>query len=331
MKVLFLGGKIGLGFFGELIELLGDNGVEYSLIESTKDTNILAEATKGHQAVITFVPEVTKEMIEAFDSSVKGLITTSIGYDHIHVETATKKGIMVCNVPDYGIEEVAVHSVAMILASVRNLCLYDRTVRAGEWKGSRSMVCGRPRHRLSTMTLGFMGFGRIGQAVAKMMSGFGVKMVAYDPYLPENIFDEMGVKHALVADEIYAEADIISVNMLLNDETYHIIGSESIEKMKDGIIIVNTARGALIHLESVTKGLQSGKIGAVGIDVWEEEPVLADAPILKDNNAIVSPHSAFYSIEANMDLRIKSLMTAVRICKSEIPYNCINKKALRLE
>ena len=330
MKVLFLGGQIGLGFFGELTKLLTDNGVEYSTVEPTGDMSLITEATKGHQAVISFIPQVGKEMIEAFDSSVKGLITTSIGYDQIHVETASKKGIKVCNVPDYGIEEVAVHSVAMILASVRNLCLYDKTVRAGEWTGSRSMVCGRPRHRLSTMTVGFMGFGRIGQAVATMMTGFGVKFIAYDPYLPESVFEEMGAKRAESADEIYAEADIISVNMLLNDETYHIIGKESIAKMKDGVIIVNTARGALLDLESVTEGLKSGKIGAAGIDVWEVEPVPADAEILKDDNAIVSPHAAFNSIEANMDLRTKSLMTAVQICKGETPPNCINKKELGL-
>lgn len=325
MKVLFLGGKIGLAFAGDLIHLLADNGVEYDILEPTSDPTILVEATKGHQAVITFVP-VNKAMIEAFDSSVKGLIVTSIGYDIIDVEAATKKGIKVCNIPDYGTEEVALHSVAMILASVRNLCLYDKSVRAGLWKG-RSMVCGRPRHRLSTMTLGFMGFGRIGQKVATMMSGFGVKFIAYDPYLPDSVFETMKAKRVLSPDEIYAESDIISINMPLNDETYHMIGKDSISKMKDGVIIVNTARGALLDLESVTEELKSGKIGAVGIDVWEQEPVPADAPILKDDNAIVSSHSAFYSIEANIDLRTKSLMTAVQICKGETPYNCINKKA----
>lgn len=330
MKVLLLGGKIGLWFFGDLIQRLADNGVEYSTVEPTIDLNIIAEATKGHQAVISFVPEVSKEMIEAFDNSVKGLITTSIGYDHIHVESATKKGIMVCNIPDYGVEEVAVHSVAMILASVKNLCLYDRALRDGKWTSGKSMLCGRPHHRLSTMTVGFMGFGRIGQAVAIMMSGFGVKIIAYDPYLPESVFKEMGVKRASSTDDIYAEADIISMNMLLNDETYHIINKESIAKMKDGVIIVNTARGALLDLESVTEGLKSGKIGAAGIDVWEEEPVPVDAPILKDDNVVVSPHIAYYSIEANLDLRIKTLMTAIKICKGETLYNCINKKDLEL-
>lgn len=196
MKVLLLGGQIGLGFFGDLIKLLAENDVEYSTVEQTTDPAKIAEATKGHGAVITFVPAVTKEMIEAFDSSVKGLVATSIGYDNIDVEAATEKGIKVCNIPDYSTEEVALHSVAMILASVKNLCLYDRSVRSGLWKG-RSMVCGRPRHRLSTMTLGFMGFGRIGQKMAEQMSGFGVKFIAYDPYLPENVFKEMNVERGV--------------------------------------------------------------------------------------------------------------------------------------
>lgn len=329
MKVLLLGGKIGLGFFDGYLHLLEESGVGYSTVETTTDPKIISEATKGHQAVITFVPAVTKEMIEAFDSSVKGLVATSIGYDNIDVEAATKKGIKVCNIPDYSTEEVALHSVAMILASVKNLCLYDKTVRSGVWK-TRSMVCGRPRHRLSTMTLGFMGFGRIGQEMARMMVGFGLDYIAYDPYLPDSVFKELNVKKASSADEIYEKADIISINMLLNNETYHIIGKDNIAKMKEGVIIVNTARGALVDLESVTKELKSGKIGAVGIDVWEQEPVPSNDEILKDDNAIVSPHCAYNSIEANAELRSKSLMTAVKLCKGETPYNCVNKKGLGL-
>jgi D-3-phosphoglycerate dehydrogenase / 2-oxoglutarate reductase len=329
MKVLLLGGEIGLWFFGDLLKLLEENGVGYSTLEATTDPAEIAEATKEHGAVITFVPAVSKEMIEAFDSSVKGLVVTSIGYDNIDVKAATKKGIRVCNIPDYSTEEVALHSVAMILASVKNLCLHDKSVRAGEWK-TRSMVCGRPRHRLSTMTLGFMGFGRIGQEMARMMAGFGVKFIAYDPYLPLHVFDEMNVESVSSPDTIYKHSDIISINMLLNDETYHVIGKDSIAKMKDGVIIVNTARGALLDLESVTRELESGKIGAVGIDVFEEEPIPADHPLLKDENAIVSSHCAYNSIEANLDLRTKSLMTAVKLCKGETPYNCVNKKGLGL-
>ena len=192
------------------------------------------------------------------------------------------------------------------------------------------MVCGRPRHRLSTMTMGFIGFGRIGQTVAKQMSGLGVHMIAYDPYLPESVFAEKGMERVATLDELYARADMIGIYMILTDETYHLINQESIAKMKDGVILVNTARGAIFDMDAVTENLASGKIGAAGLDVWDPDPVPADHPILKDDNLTATSHCAYFSIEANVDLRIKSLMTAVNICKGEIPYNCINKKALGL-
>ncbi len=327
MKVLVYGAQIAKMFFGELLNILDENEVGYDLVEPN-GVEALAEDSKDHEAVITFFP-LREAEINALADSVKGVVVTSIGYDNIDVAAANKRGIMVCNIPDYCTEEVALHSVTLILASLRNLCLYDRTIREGKWK-TRSMVCGRPHHRLSTMTMGFMGFGRIGQKVAQMMAGFGVKFIAYDPYLPESVFTSMNVERAETPDDVYAKSDILSVYMLLNDETYHLIGKDSIAKMKDDVIIVNTARGALFDLESVTEGLKSGKIGAAGIDVWENEPVPVDHPILKDDNAIVTPHCAYFSIEANLDLRKKSLMTAVNLCKGEVPYNCVNKKALGL-
>lgn len=327
MKVLFYGAQIAKMFCGDLFNILDENGVGYDLVEPN-GVEALAEDSKDHEAVVTFFP-LREAEINALADSVKGIVVTSIGYDNIDVTTANKRGIMVCNIPDYCTEEVALHSVTLILASLRNLCLYDRTIREGKWK-TRSMVCGRPHHRLSTMTMGFMGFGRIGQKVAQMMAGFGVKFIAYDPYLPESVFTSMNVERAETPDDVYAKSDILSVYMLLNDETYHLIDKESIAKMKDDVIIVNTARGALFDLESVTEGLKSGKIGAAGIDVWENEPVPVDHPILKDDNVTVTPHCAYFSIEANLDLRTKSLMTAVNICKGEVPYNCVNKKALGL-
>ena len=322
-----IGAQIAKMFCGDLFRLLDENNVAYDMVEPGTPEE-LTEATRDHEAVITFYP-LNEEKVNALADSVKGIVVTSIGYDNIHVEAANKRGIMVCNIPDYCTEEVALHSVTLILACLRNLCLYDRSIREGKWSG-RSMVCGRPRHRLSTMTIGFMGFGRIGQRVAKMMSGMDVKFIAYDPYLPEAVFESMGVQRAHTPDEVYAVSDVISIYMLLNDETYHMIGRESIAKMKDGVILVNTARGALFDLDAVTEGLASGKVGAAGIDVWENEPVSPDHPILKDDNAIVSSHCAYFSIEANVDLRTKSLMTAVNICKGEVPYNCVNKKALGL-
>lgn len=327
MKVLIYGAQIARVFFGDMLAILDEKGVAYDLVEP-EGPEALAQDSKGHQAVITFYP-LDETLVHALDASVKGIVVTSIGFDTIDVAAANQRGIMVCNIPDYCTEEVALHTVTLILASLRNLCEYDRYVRAGKWD-NRGMVLGRPRHRLSTLTMGFMGFGRIGQKVAEMMIGFGVKIIAYDPYVPESVFTAMKAERAETPDEIYGKSDILSVCMLLNEETYHLISRDSIAKMKDGVIIVNTARGALFDLDSVTEGLKSGKIGAAGIDVWEDEPVTAEHPILKEDNATLSTHCAYFSIESGLDLRRKSLLSAVNICNGEVPYNCVNKKALGL-
>lgn len=325
MRALIYGAAIAKKFLGNMLSVLDENGVGYDLVEPN-GPEALARDSRGHEAIVTMFP-LGEELIDALDASVKGIVITSIGYDRINVAAANKKGIMVCNIPDYCTEEVALHTVTLILASLRNLCQYDRYVRAGKWN-NRGMVLGRPRHRLSALTMGFMGFGRIGQKVAGMMKGFGVKIIAYDPYVPETVFASLEVDRAGTPDEVYEISDILSVCMLLNDETYHLINRDSVAKMKDGVIIVNTARGALLDVESITEGLKSGKIGAAGIDVWEQEPLPGDHPILEDDNVTISTHCAHFSIESSLELRRKSLLTAVNICKGEVPYNCVNKKAL---
>ncbi len=327
MRVLFYGGTYAQVFFKGHLHLLDEAGVEYDLVEPGTP-EALAEVSKGHDAVITFFP-LREEAVNSLADSVKAIIVTSIGYDNIDMEAASKRGIMVCNIPDYCIEEVALHSVTLILCALRNICQYDRTIRSGGWK-DRSMLCGRAHHRMSTLTMGFLGFGGIGRMVCKQMSGFGVKFVAYDPYVPASVFEEMGVQRVETKDELYAVSDIIGVYLILTDETYHLINEEAIAKMKDDVILVNTARGAIIDLDSVKKGLKSGKIGAVGFDTWEQEPIPADDPILQEDNATITSHCAYFSIEAAIDLRVKCLTTAINVCKGEIPYNCVNKKALGL-
>lgn len=327
MKVLIYGAEIAKMFFGDLLAILDEKGVGYDLVEPD-GPQALAKDSKGHEAIITFF-EMNEELINALDDSVRGIVVTSIGFDNIDVAAANKRGMLVCNVPDYCTEEVALHTVTLILASLRNLCLYDRSIREGKWEG-RSALFGKPRHRLSTLTMGFMGFGRIGQKVAEMMAGFHVKLIAYDPYVPEAVFTSMHVERAASPDDVYAKSDILSVCMLLNDETYHLINKDSIAKMKDDVIVINTARGALFDLDGVTEGLLSGKIGAAGIDVWENEPISVEHPILKDDNVTVSSHCAYFSIESGVDLRKKSLLTAATVCKGEVPVNCVNKKALGL-
>lgn len=139
MKTLFYGAQIAKMFCGDLFKLLDENGVAYDMVEPGSLEDLTA-ATKDHEAIVTFFP-LDEEKINALSDSIKGIVVTSIGYDNIDVEAANKRGIMVCNIPDYCVEEVALHSVTLLLASLRNICLYDRTIRAGKWT-TRSMVCG---------------------------------------------------------------------------------------------------------------------------------------------------------------------------------------------
>lgn len=327
MKALFYGSMYAQVFFKGHFHILDEAGVQYDLVDPGTP-EALAEASKDHDVIVTFFP-LNEVLINSLSDSVKAIVVTSIGYDNIDVEAANKRGIMVCNIPDYCIEEVALHSVTLILCALRNICQYDRTIRAGGWN-DRSMLCGREHHRMSTLTMGFLGFGRIGQMVCKQMSGFGVKFVAYDPYVPDSVFESMNVQRVQTKDEVYAVSNIIGIYLILTDETYHLINAESIAKMKDDVILVNTARGAIIDLDSVKEGLKSGKIGAVGLDTWEKEPIPLDDPILKEDNATITSHCAYFSIESAIELRVKCLNTAINVCKGEVPYNCINKKALGL-
>lgn len=139
MKTLFYGAQIAKMFCGDLFKLMDENGVAYDMVEPGSLEDLTA-ATKDHEAIVTFFP-LDAEKINALSDSIKGIVVTSIGYDNIDVEAANKRGIMVCNIPDYCVEEVALHSVTLLLASLRNICLYDRTIRAGKWT-TRSMVCG---------------------------------------------------------------------------------------------------------------------------------------------------------------------------------------------
>ncbi len=327
MRVLFYGETYANIFFKGHFHILDNAGVKYHAIDMTTPDQ-LAKACNGDNVIITFYP-LSKEAIEHLPDSIKAIIVTSIGYDNVDVQAANNRGIMVCNIPDYCVEEVALHSVTLILCALRNICLYDRTIRAGGWK-DRSMLCGRPHHRMSTMTMGFLGFGSIGQEVCKQMAGFGVKFVAYDPYVPDSVFEKLGVQRLKTKEELYAVSDIIGIYLLLNEETYHLINEEAISKMKDDVILVNVARGAIIDLDSVKAALKTGKIGAVGLDTWEIEPIAMDDPILQEDNATLTSHCAYFSIEADIDLRVKCLQTAICVCNGEIPYNCVNKKALGL-
>lgn len=286
----------------------------------------------------------TEEMLERF-GKVNGLICASrdkitreymekakelfvvvkqgTGYDKIDVAAATDLGILVCNSPaENNSVSTAEGAIAHILAACKKYRMLDIRARAGQWKdvfGLPSMIYGK--------TIGIMGFGRIGQNVAQRLQGWGVTILVYDPYVPEELIKEKG-GIPVSKEELFLRSDIISPHLILNDETHHIIDAEAFEMMKPTAVIVNVARGGIIDQKALVYALESGKIAGAGIDVFETEPLSADEPITKLQNVILTPHSVGLTRE-NMEQMVNmALEVCVTAISGIVPASAINKEVL---
>ncbi|MCD8241956.1 MAG: C-terminal binding protein, partial [Lachnospiraceae bacterium] len=255
----------------------------------------------------------------------KGLVRHGIGYDPSDVAEATKRGIAECNIPDYCIEEVATHTIALMLALIRKLHIYHAKVRDGIWVSNSDEY---PFYRVSTLTLGLIGFGNIARKMAEYAKAFGMRLIAYDPYLKEDVFTDMGVEKAEL-DDLYAQADVVSLHLPLFENTRHILNAESFAKMKDGVFVINTARGALIDLDALLAAIDSGKVAAAGMDVIECEPIREkNHRIFESGRVIQTSHVAYNSTEASKSQLTKAAQSAVRVLKGELPPNVVNRKEL---
>lgn len=236
-----------------------------------------------------------------------------IGVDMIDVAAATQRGIAVANTPSYCIEEVAAHTIAMIMSQARGLIAYDRAVRAGEWKAvaARPMVV-----RPSRTTVSVLGFGRIGSLVARGCRALGFRVLVTDPYAPVAAVVAAGCE-AMTIEEAIAAADILTLHVPLTDSTLHLIDAASIATMKHGAVIVNTCRGPLIDENALVDALHSGQIGAAALDVFAAEPLATDAALREAPNALLTPHAAWYSPEALEDLPVHVAENIVRFLGGE--------------
>lgn len=306
-------------------EILEEQGIQCILAECKTKEEII-EVAKDADGIGLIYSDIDKEVIDALDKC-KVITRYGIGYDSVDIEAATERGIVVCNVPDYCQQDVATHTMAMLLDLSRKVTLFDRSVRTGMWDSNY----GYPINRVDNMTIGLIGFGSIARTFVKYLSGFDSEIISYDPYASDDLFKELNVEKVSL-DDLYKRADIITIHTPLTPETRFLINSESISKMKDGVMIVNTARGALIKLEDLLAGLNSGKIKAAALDVVETEPITdPNAELYDYENLIVNPHTAYNSVEASIDLHQKIAYSAIDVLIKEIiPYNAVNKKSLQL-
>ncbi|MGH8912197.1 MAG: C-terminal binding protein, partial [Acidimicrobiia bacterium] len=227
-----------------------------------------------------------------------------IGFDNVDLTAARRAGIVVTNVPDYSVEEVAVHALALMLAAIRKVPWADGRVRAGAWAIDEF----RPIRRLSQLTVGLLGFGRIGRRLAAALETFDAEIIVHDPYLsPAADLPEL-----VGFEDLLARSDIVSVHAPLTDSTRGIIGYEAVAAMRPGAILVNTSRGPLVDLDAVTAALRDGRLSAAALDVFDKEPLdisrIEDVP-----NLVVTPHMAYYSEEALAESQRKAATQVVKV------------------
>lgn len=253
------------------------------------------EAVRGAHAVINnFAPMTHRVMASMAPGAV--VVRYGVGVDNVDLAAAKELGIRVCNVPDYGVEEVADHAAAMTLALARKLDHYGSGIRNGEWKIAQ-MVDGV--RSLRDTTVGLIGLGRIARAFASRMAAFGCTIVGYDPYVTNQQARESGIEPMSRA-EVIACANVLSLHVPLTPETRHVIDAEAIARMPRGAILINCSRGGLIDETALAQALVSGQLSGAGLDVFEKEPLPADSPLRKAPHLLVSPHAAFFS-DASVD------------------------------
>ncbi|MFH1084361.1 MAG: C-terminal binding protein [Chloroflexota bacterium] len=251
------------------------------------------------------------------------MIRAGAGYDSIDYKAATEYGIMVCNTPTYCTDDVADHAMALLLGCVRHLARLDAAMRRGQY--ARELAV--PTRRVAGCTLGVIGLGRIGATLARRARGWEMTVLAYDPYLTPAQAAAAGVT-LVPLDELLARSEFISIHAMLTDETYHLLSWDAFAKVKPGLVLVNTARGPIIHEEALVAALQDGRVWAAGLDVTEQEPLPASSPLLQMDNVILTPHISANSPEARRDLYRLICEISADVVQGKVPQFVVNPEVL---
>jgi len=279
---------------------------------------VVARTRDADALVVAFSP-INRRVLSALEG-LKTVVRTGVGYDVIDVPAATELGVIVVNIPDIWIREVANHALAMLLAWNRKIVTLDRQVRAGVWSGA---VPGDRTGALHGETVGIVGLGNIGSAFARRVAALETTVIACDPYVEPARFAALGVER--VSLEALAErSDYVSVHTLLNAETRHLIGEAFFRRMKPTAILINTSRGPVVDEKSLARALQEKRLAGAGLDVWEQEPVAPDNPLLTMDTVIATPHAAYFSSPAVAQVPRRCGEEVARVLTGQRPLNVVN-------
>src|SRR5215471_4307537 len=315
----------------------GDVDIERAIIEGAglrlataqcKSEDDVIAAARDADAIIAQYATVGAKAITAL-TRCEVIARYGTGTDIVDVEAATRHGILVTNVPnDWCENEVADHAMTLLLAAARKVCRYDQATRAGVWRWQT----GEPIHRLSGRTLGLLSFGAIAQAIGRRAAGFGLRVIANDPYMPDgDIADRGAVPVSL--EELLDESDYLVIQAPLTKETHHLISEPELRRMKPTAILINTARGPIVSDEALYRALSENWIAGAGLDDIEEEPAkrpdwTPENPLFRLKNVIITPHAAYYSDESIRTVREFAANEVVRVLTGWPPLSPVNDAAL---
>src|SRR5262245_48440863 len=285
---------------------------ELRMSKSNTADGIIAVA-RDADAVIVCYAQITAAIIGAL-TRCKVIGRTGLGVDNIDVPAAAARGITVTYVPDYCLREVSDHAMALLLALARKITLSNTPVQSRRWR----MPAVAPLRRLAGQVLGLVGFGNIPRAVAPKAKAFGFQVITHDPFVSKDVLAAAGVE-GVSFDDLLARSDVISVHAPLMPATRGLMNAAAFAKMKKGAFVINTARGPLIDEPALIAALDSGHLGGAGLDVVATEPLAKDSALIGRDNVILTPHTAFYSVEALIELQTKCATDVARVLSGEKP------------
>ncbi|MGM0365610.1 MAG: C-terminal binding protein [Actinomycetota bacterium] len=300
-------------------EVLADLDCDIVELQTKDEDTLVRECAQTDALMVQYAP-ITEKVIAGMQRC-RVISRYGIGVDTIDLAAATRKGIKVCNVPDYCLDEVADHSLALIMSLGRKINLLAGAVKSGTWD---AVGTAKPVFNFRKQIFGIIGFGKIPQNLyPKIESLFG-RILVYDPYLSQDIKESYHLEMASFYGILH-NCDFISIYCPLNDSTYHMFGLREFQLMKPTSYIINTSRGAIINIAELYQALRSSHIAGAGLDVLEQEPPGMDNELIKLDSVIITPHAAFYSESSIEDLKYKTAQNIVKVLKDKSPQNVVNK------
>lgn len=299
--------------------LYAEAGVELVVAQCRTEDEVIA-ASEGCQGLLVQYAPINAKVFAA-RPEIRIVSRYGAGFDTVNTADAQAHGVWVANSPDYGVGEVATHALGMTLSLLRHIAFYDRDVKAGQWHFSSA----GKMQRVSDMTVGILGLGRIGKRMAHISRNSFKRVIACDPYIIDGDFPAYVERVSL--EELFAQADALSLHVPLTDETRGMVNAPLLGLMKPGSVLVNTARGAVVNVEDLLAVLDEGRLDGAALDVLPTEPPAVDARIVQHPRVLLSPHAAFYSVIAEKELRRKAAQNLIDWSRNGRPSYVVTRGA----